>query len=89
MVWQRIIFGLLLLICVNRVIAEVITPQVTGEGVDVSMPEIALYSFARVFTDLESSLRPEVLKQKKLHKFIDQMQLGLSKINDNIYETYF
>jgi len=51
-VWQKIIFGLLLFICFNKVIAEAVTPQVTEEGIDVSVPEIALYPFASVFTDL-------------------------------------
>ena len=59
MVWQKIIFGLLLFICFNKVIAEAVTPQVTEEGIDVSVPEIALYPFASVFTDPESSLRSE------------------------------
>lgn len=32
---------------------------------------------------------PQVLKQDKLHEFIDDMQLGLSKVYDEIEQTYF
>jgi uncharacterized alpha-E superfamily protein len=41
---------------------------------------------------LESQLlkaKPQALKQDKLHEFIDDMQLGLSKIHERISETYF
>jgi len=41
---------------------------------------------------LQKQLRdsqPETLQQEKLHEFIDELQLGLSTINDNINNTYF
>ena len=33
--------------------------------------------------------KPQDLQQQKLHDFIDELQLGLIKINDSIYKTYF
>lgn len=42
--------------------------------------------------ELETQLmqaQPELLKQDKLHEFIDDMQLGLSKIHDSIDQSYF
>ncbi|WP_455205908.1 alpha-E domain-containing protein [Kaarinaea lacus] len=33
--------------------------------------------------------KPQNLNQDKLHLFIDELQLGLIKINDSIFETYF
>ncbi len=33
--------------------------------------------------------KPEELKQEKLHDFIDELQLGLTKINESIAKAYF
>jgi len=35
------------------------------------------------------SASPQELKQKKLHRYIDELQYGLNRINDSISETYF
>ena len=46
----------------------------------------------QLLTKLQRKLqrtKPENLDQDKLHLFIDELQLGLIKINDSIFKTYF
>lgn len=44
---------------------------------------------ARQVLKLVNSAKPEQLAQEQLHKFIDDLQLGLSELHNAIYTTYF
>jgi len=55
---------------------------------DLPHNEKSLQLVAKLQRKLQRAKLQE-LKQEKLHLFIDELQLGLIKINDSIYETYF
>lgn len=44
---------------------------------------------ARQLLKMANSAKPEQLAQDQLHKFIDELQLGLNELHNAIYTTYF